>query len=98
MRIIKGKFPWLLLNLSLFGVFALWVASWRFDKDPSLGSGFWFSLTAFDAWFIFLCLKSGVAPSQSGHEAHRETSPKTFWFNVTVWVLIGAFFLFSALH
>jgi hypothetical protein len=96
MKIIKGKFPWALLNLSLLGVFGLWVASWSFFKDPSVGPGFWYSAAAFVAWFIFLCLKSGAAPSQNGNEALQAAQPKTFWSNVTGWVLVGCFFLLVA--
>lgn len=97
MKIVKGKFPWLLANATLFGTLALWLASWKFSEEPSLGPRLYFVAATFVGWFIFLSLKSSVAPNMNGREAFRETQPKTFWLNIAAWSLLGGFFILVGL-
>lgn len=86
------------LGLLLF-VAAL-LGYWYFFLRPNgaLGPEIGYFGGAIAGWLAFLTCKSGVATSLAGREYHRNTSPRSFWFEVIFYSGLSLLALFFAVN
>jgi hypothetical protein len=94
MKITHGFFPWAWLYGPLVALIACAVValvatdSWERSAFPVLG----YLGAAFMAWWVFLMVRSGVAPGRFG-PTYRVHNPKVFWSYVVFEGLLGMVFL-----
>jgi hypothetical protein len=94
MKITHGVFPWAWFYGPLVAFVGCTVValtatdSWGHSVFPALG----YIGAAFMAWWVFLMVRSGVAPGRLG-TTYRESNPTIFWSYVAFQGLLGVVFL-----
>lgn len=94
MNITEGHFPFRLLFIPL-GVAACLgaiVATATDGWSRPIGRELYLFFSAWCAWWAFLMVKSGVAPTSIGPHGYRRTSPVIFWFAVATMLAMSLVF------